>query len=152
MRGYLNEPQSTQISLKNGWFFTGDMGMMDSDGYLYLIDRKSDMILKDGFSISPLEIEKALTTHHKVQLAAAIGLGNKIHGAIIRAFVVPKAGETLNAQELSKYCHQRLPKYKCPDEIDIVEDLPRTATGKVLKRELRRKIIESQESSNEKIN
>ncbi|MFQ5627443.1 MAG: AMP-binding protein [bacterium] len=152
MRGYLNEPQSRQDSLRDGWFFTSDMGMMDSDGYLYLIDRKSDMILKDGFSISPLEIEKALNAHQKVQLAAAIGLSNKVHGEIIRAFVVPKVGETLNAQELSKYCQKHLPKFKCPDEIDIVEDLPRTATGKVLKRELRRKIIESQESSNEKIN
>ncbi|MFQ5632176.1 MAG: AMP-binding protein, partial [bacterium] len=152
MRGYINRTISTPKTLQDDWFLTGDMGMMDSDGYLYLIDRKSDMILKDGFFISPLEIEKVLNAHHKVQLAAAIGLSNKTHGEIIRAFVVPKAGATLNAQELSQYCSQYIPKFKCPDEIDIVEDLPRTATGKVLKRELRRKIIESQANLNDNIN
>lgn len=152
LRAYLGAESALDASIKNGWFLTGDMGLMDVDGYLYLIDRKADIILKDGFHISPIDVEKVLTSHANVQLAAVIAVPNNKHGEIIRAYVVPTQNDTLNASELKNFCQTQLPPYKCPDEIDIVQDLPRTATGKVLKRELRKRLNETNESTNGTIN
>lgn len=152
MRGYINRGTVADLKTKDGWFFTCDFGKMDLDGYLYLLDRKSDVILKDGFYIAPIEIEKLLNSHAKVQSVAVLGVNDKKHGEIIRAFVVPKPDFTLNVQELINFCQNKLPPYKLPDKIDIIDDLPRTATGKVLKRELRNELsMSSEDRKNNKI-
>jgi long-chain acyl-CoA synthetase len=146
MRGYINRDAATHLRTNDGWYFTGDFGKMDLDGYLYLLDRKSEVIIKDGFYISPTELEKILNSHEKVQLTAVLGVCEKKHGEIIKAFVMPKPDVTLNVQELKDFYQNKLPPYKFPDSIDIVDHLPRTTTGKVLKRELRKRLNASQES------
>lgn len=137
MQGYLNKPEANTESLKNGWFYTGDLGKKDKDGYYYIVDRTKDMIIKSGFNIYPREIEECLVTHPKVSLAAVIGIPDTIKGEEVKAFVVLKEGEEIKPKELLKYCTQKIADYKVPKLIKIIESLPMSATGKILKRELK---------------
>lgn len=137
MQGYLNKPEANTESLKNGWFYTGDLGKKDKDGYYYIVDRTKDMIIKSGFNIYPREIEECLVTHPKVSLAAVIGIPDTIKGEEVKAFVVLKEGEETKPKELLKYCAQQIADYKVPKLIKIIESLPMSATGKILKRELK---------------
>lgn len=121
----------------NGYFLTGDIGYVDAEGYLYYLERKDDLIVKDGFFILPNEIEQILIAHPKVKDCAVIGLKDRSHGEIIRAYLVPEEGETVTAHEIRYDCKSQLPAYKVPDQFSFVDHLPRTPTGKILKRDLR---------------
>ena len=137
MQGYLNKPDANIESLKNGWFYTGDLGKKDKDGYFYIVDRTKDMIIKSGFNIYPREIEECLVTHPKVSLAAVIGIPDAVKGEEVKAFIVLKEGEEAKPKELLKYCAQKIADYKVPKFVEIIESLPMSATGKILKRELK---------------
>jgi long-chain acyl-CoA synthetase len=137
MQGYLNRPAATREVLKDGWLHTGDVGKLDEDGLLYIVDRKKDLILKGGFNVYPREVESVLTAHPKVKECAVIGIEDEIQGEEVKALVVPKQGVSLKKEELSQYCRERLAVFKCPKYIEFVNALPRGTMGKILKRKLR---------------
>lgn len=137
MKGYRNRPQATSEAIKDGWFHTGDIGRMDMDGYFYLVDRKTDVILKGGFKVFPREIEEVIAAHPQVKEVAVIGIPDKTMGEEIKACVVPKEGNRINPAALLEYCHERMANYKCPSVLRFYRELPKGATGRVLKKELR---------------
>lgn len=138
MKGYYNLPEETLQSLRDGWLRTGDIGYQDEEGYLYITERKKDIIIKGGFNISPAEIEELLCAHPKVKDAAVVGQKEKGgREEAVKAFIVPAEGERITPSELIRYCRMRLAPYKVPDEIEFREGLPKSATGKVLRKELR---------------
>jgi long-chain acyl-CoA synthetase len=137
MSGYYKQPKETAESIRNGWFHTGDIGYMDEEGYLYIVDRKKDMIIAGGFNIYPREIDEVLYEHPKIQEACAIGLPDKYRGETVKVFVVVKEGETLTEEEVIAHCREKLTAYKMPKLIEFMDELPKSAIGKVLRRELR---------------
>jgi len=137
MKGYWNDPDATAKAFRNGWLHTGDMGTMDEEGYLYLADRKKDMIITGGENVYPKEIENLLYEHPDVKDAAVIGVPDDKWGESIKAFVVLKEGSGINEQEIIEYCKMHLSSYKKPGSVEFVPDLPRNLSGKVLKRVLR---------------
>jgi long-chain acyl-CoA synthetase len=137
MQGYYNRPEETAAVLKDGWLYTGDIGYVDEDGFLTLIDRKKDMIIASGFNIYPNEIDDILFEHPKVLEACTIGVPDEYRGETVKAFVVCKQGETISEDELIEYCRTKLAAYKVPKKIDFIDELPKTAIGKFLRRELR---------------
>jgi long-chain acyl-CoA synthetase len=136
-QGYYNSPAETADALRDGWFYTGDIGKMDEDGYFYVVDRKKDMIIAGGFNIFPREIEEVLYEHPKILEACAIGVPHEYRGETVKVFVVAKPGETLTEPELDAFCRERLTPYKVPKIWAFVEALPKSAIGKILRRELR---------------
>ena len=145
MKGYWNQPEATAEALRNGWFHTGDMATIDGDGYLLIGDRKKDIIISGGENISSLEVEKALVAHPVVLEAAVIPVPNEKWGEVPKALVVLKPGAQAGEIELIEFCRSRLAHYKCPHSVEFCESLPKTATGKVLKKELRRKYWQGRE-------
>jgi fatty-acyl-CoA synthase len=139
MAGYWNQPQETAEALRGGWFRTGDMAVIVDNGYILILDRKKDMIVSGGENISSLEVEKILLAHPAVQEAAVIAVKDDKWGEVPKGCVILKAGATATEDELIDFCRARLAHYKCPRSIDFFETLPKTGTGKVLRRELRRK-------------
>lgn len=137
MKGYWNRPEETAIALRDGWLYTGDVARMDEDGYFYIVQRKKDMIIVSGFNVYPNEVEDVLFTHPAVLEAAVIGVPDEYRGEAVKAFVVLKPGVTATVEELSEFCKTNLAKYKIPSVIEIVPGLPKSAVGKVLRRELR---------------
>jgi long-chain acyl-CoA synthetase len=137
MKGYYKRPAETAEALKGGWFHTGDIGIIDSDGYLSIVDRKKDMVLRGGMNVYPREIEEVLMTHPAVSLVAVIGVPDERLGEEIKAFVVLKAGATATADDLIGWSKEQLAAYKYPRTVEIRDALPIGPTGKVLKRELR---------------
>jgi long-chain acyl-CoA synthetase len=137
MKGYYGNPGATAEAKRGGWFRTGDIGQLDADGYLSIVDRKKDMILRGGFNVYPREIEERLLTHPAVSLAAVVGVPDERLGEEIKAFIVLKPGQHLNADELKTWARQEMAGHKYPRIVEFREALPMTATGKVLKRELR---------------
>ena len=137
MKGYYENPGATAEAKRGGWFRTGDIGQFDEDGYLSIVDRKKDVILRGGFNVYPREIEEVLMTHPAVALAAVVGLPDERLGEEVRAFVVRKPGSTTTESELVGWAREQLAAYKYPRVIEFRDSLPLTATGKVLKRELR---------------
>jgi long-chain acyl-CoA synthetase len=138
MKGYYNLPEETRAVIKDGWFRTGDIGYQDEEGYIFITDRKKDIIIKGGFNISPSEIEECLRTHPKVQEAAVVGHKEKEgREEAIKAFIVTAESEEITPAELIKFCRTNLAPYKVPDEVVFKEALPNSASGKVLKKELR---------------
>lgn len=138
MRGYWARPQETQEALRGGWLHTGDLGRLDQEGYLYLVDRKKDMIISGGENVYPREVEEVLNLHPGVSEAAVVGFPDDRWGEKVVAYIVAGKGCDLSAEELDKYCRKSLAGYKCPKEYFFVEELPRTPTGKILKRALRK--------------
>lgn len=136
-RGYYKKPEETAEAFRDGWFHTGDIGTMDEEGYLFIVDRKKDMIIAGGFNIYPREIDEILYEHPKVKEACAVGLPDPYRGETVKAFIVPRDGATLTEEEITAYCREKLAAYKVPKEIEFVEDLPKSTIGKVLRRELR---------------
>ena len=138
MREYLNDPKTTGDTLKNGWLYTGDLGQVDEDGFLYVVDRKKDIIISGGENISSVEVESTLYKHEKIMEAAVIGIPDKKFGEALCAIVVPRRGMTLTEEEVVEYCKQKLASYKKPRKVIFADALPRNPSGKVLKRELRK--------------
>ncbi len=136
-QGYYKKPEETAESFRDGWFHTGDIGYMDEEGYLFIVDRKKDMIIAGGFNIYPREIDEVLFEHPKIMEACAVGLPDPYRGETVKAFIVPRDGETLTEEEVVAYCREKLAAYKVPKQVELVEELPKSAIGKVLRRELR---------------
>jgi long-chain acyl-CoA synthetase len=137
MKGYLGQPEATAKAIDaQGWFRTGDVGMRDADGYLYIVDRKKDMIIRGGFNVYPRELEEVLHTHPAVSLAAVVGVPHERHGEEVKAFVIREPGATITEAELIAWCQQTMAAYKYPRIVEFRDTLPMTATGKILKREL----------------
>lgn len=138
MLGYLNRPESTQDTIKDGWLHTGDAGYMDKDGYIYIVDRKNDMINRGGENIYPREIEIVIEGHPKVAEVAVIGVPDSDLGERVKAFIVPKADVSLTGEEIKDFLKDKMAKYKIPEFVDVTANIPRNATGKILKQELRK--------------
>ena len=137
MKGYFRRPDATAKAIdRDGWFRTGDIGTSDADGYLYVVDRKKDMIIRGGFNVYPRELEEVLLTHPAVSLAAVTGVPHPSHGEEVKAFVVRAPGATLTEAGLVAWCKQNMAAYKYPRLVEFRDSLPMTATGKILKREL----------------
>src|SRR5687768_4744689 len=136
MRGYYNRRSETGEVMKESWFRTGDLARRDKDGWYYIVDRAKDMIIRGGFNVYPREIEEVLMTHEAVSLAAVIGVPHESHGEEIKAFVILKPGAAVTEDELVAWGKEQMAAYKYPRIVSIVESLPMTATGKLLKREL----------------
>ncbi|MBW1649534.1 MAG: long-chain fatty acid--CoA ligase [Deltaproteobacteria bacterium] len=139
MRGYVNKPEETANVLKDGWFFTGDIGYMDKDGYFFIVGRKKNMIISGGLNVYPRDIEEVYFKHPKISEVAAVGIPHKTRGEAVKLFVVLKKGEKAASEELIKYAEDKLAKYKWPVEVEFMTELPKTNVGKVLKRALRKK-------------
>jgi long-chain acyl-CoA synthetase len=136
MKGYYKRPEATAEAMRNGWFHTGDIGRQDEDGYLYIVDRVKDMIIRGGFNVYPREIEEVLMTHPAVSLAAVIGVPHERHGEEVKAFIILKEGATITEVDMVVWAKQNMADYKYPRHIEFRTELPMTATGKVLKSEL----------------
>jgi long-chain acyl-CoA synthetase len=137
MKGYYNRPEATAEAIRNGWFHSGDIGRMDEKGNVFIVDRLKDMIIRGGFNVYPRELEEVLMTHEAIAQVAVVGVPHATHGEEVKAVVVLKAGKTATTDEIVAWCKQRMASYKYPRVVAIVEAMPMTATGKVLKRELR---------------
>jgi long-chain acyl-CoA synthetase len=137
MKGYWNKPEETADALREGWLYTGDVARMDEDGFFYIVQRKKDLIIVSGFNVYPNEVEDVIFTHPGVVEAAVIGVPDPYRGEAVKAFVVAKRGASVTPDELIEYCRERLAKYKLPTHIVFVTALPKSAVGKVLRRELR---------------
>jgi long-chain acyl-CoA synthetase len=135
-KGYFRNPEATARAFRGGWFHTGDVGYRDADGFFYIVDRKSDMIIRGGENIYPREIDELLYRHPSVAEAAAVGVPDALYGEEVAAFVVLRDGAQASEEELLAYCREHLADYKCPKSVRFVEALPKGPTGKVLKREL----------------
>ena len=136
MKGYHHLPDETAKTITNGWLHTGDLGRLDEDGFVLITGRKKDLIISAGENIYPREIEEALTQHPKVKEVAVIGVKDDVRGEVPKAFVIARDGMTLDEKELRSFCRENLANYKVPKFFEIVADLPRTPTGKILKRML----------------
>lgn len=136
MVGYYNKPEETANTIKDGWLCTGDIGIIDPDGYMRVVDRKKDLILVSGFKVFPNEVEDVVSSHPKVKESAAIGVPSDKSGECVKLFVVKK-DKSLSKNELLEYCKQNLTPYKVPKEIEFRDSLPKTNVGKILRRELR---------------
>ena len=136
--GYWRNPAATAAVIdSDGWLATGDIGYRDLDGYLFIVDRKSDMILTAGYNVYPAELEQVLARHHDVAMVAVVGVGDEEKGEIAHAFVVLNTGASPNADALMLYCREHLAAYKIPRAISFVDNLPKTSSGKILRRALR---------------
>ena len=137
MKGYWNRPEETAIALRDGWLYTGDVARMDEDGFFYIVQRKKDMIIVSGFNVYPNEVEDVLFTHPAVLEAAVIGVPDQYRGEAVKAFITLRPGANATADEVIEFCRANLAKYKIPSLIEFMPSLPKSAVGKVLRRELR---------------
>lgn len=138
-KGYLNNPEETAEAFWGDWFRSGDMGMIDADGYLFIVDRLKDMVITGGENVYPREIEEVLYTRPEVQECAVVGLPDREYGERVTAFIVLNKGETLDPVEMKQFLKGRLAGYKVPKEYIAVDELPKSAAGKILKRELKKR-------------
>jgi long-chain acyl-CoA synthetase len=137
MKGYYNRPEATAEAMRNGWFHTGDVGTIDEDGYLTIVDRTKDMIIRGGFNVYPRELEEVLVTHPAISMAAVIGVPDERLGEEVKAVVVRRAGAELSDTDLLAWCREQFAAYKYPRLVEFRDSLPVSATGKILKRELK---------------
>lgn len=138
MKGYWNREDETRLVLRDGWLLTGDIGKMDEDGYFYVVDRKKDMIDVGGLKVYPREVEEVLFEHPAVKEAAAIGMPDSFRGEVVRCFVVLKESNSrVTEKEIIQFCSERISKYKVPQKVEFVPELPKTLVGKVLRRKLK---------------
>ena len=137
MVGYYRNPEETARTVRAGWLHTGDMGRLDQDGFLFIVERKKDLIIRGGFNIYPREVEEVLYAHPKVAEAAVVGMKDELMGEDVLAFVVLRSGERASAEEIGAFCEGRLARFKCPKQIRVVESLPKSPIGKILRKELR---------------
>ena len=137
MKGYVNRPDETASTVRDGWMLTGDIATVDEEGYFTIVDRKKDMIISGGFNIYPRDVDEVLFAHPKIREACAIGVPDEYSGERVKAYVVLKDGQSATEQEIIDYCKEKLVKYKVPKYIDFIEQLPKSAVGKILRKELR---------------
>ncbi|WP_415720757.1 long-chain-fatty-acid--CoA ligase [Photobacterium ganghwense] len=142
MKGYLDRPDATEAAIRNGWFYTGDIGRFDESGNMYIVDRVKDMIIRGGFNVYPREIEEVFMAHPSVAMVAVIGIPNEEYGEEIKAYVVLKEGQEIEADELQAWGKAQFAAFKYPRFVEIRKQLPMSATGKILKRELKAEIKE----------
>ncbi|WP_339212574.1 long-chain fatty acid--CoA ligase [Solibacillus sp. FSL W8-0372] len=136
MKGYWNRPEETNIAVRNGWLYTGDLAKMDEDGFFFIVGRKKEMIIASGYNVYPIEVENILYKHPAVLEVAVIGIPHEYRGETIKAIVVLKEGQDVTSDQLIDFCRTQLSAYKVPREIQFVKELPKTAVGKILKRNL----------------
>jgi long-chain acyl-CoA synthetase len=137
MQGYWNKPDETRYALRNGWLHSGDIGMMDDEGYVFIVDRVKDMINVSGFKVWPAEVEQFLYKHPAVQEVAVYGLPHPEKGEMVVAAIVRREGVDVTSEDITAYCRNHMATYKAPARVDFVAELPKSATGKILKRTLR---------------
>ena len=137
MKGYWNNLEATEKSIQDGWFYSGDAGFLDEEGFLYIHDRVKDMIVSGGENIYPAEVENALMSNEEILDAAVVGVPDDKWGESTKAFVVLSEGSTLNSEDIISYTKSKIASYKCPKSVEFIEMLPRNPSGKVLRRELR---------------
>lgn len=139
MKEYWQMPEETASKLRNGWLHTGDLGRMDEDGYVYIVERKNDMIISGGMNVYPREVEEVLYTHPAISEASVVGLPDDQWGEIVKAVIVLNEGAEVTESEIISYCGERLAGFKKPKSVDFWESLPKSSTGKILKRDIRKK-------------
>jgi acyl-CoA synthetase (AMP-forming)/AMP-acid ligase II len=136
MKGYYKNEAATREAFRSGWFHTGDLGYRDEDAFFYVVDRKSELIIRAGENIYPREVDEVLYQHSRVKDAATVGVPHELYGEEVKSFVVLREGEQISEQEIIEFCRERLADFKCPKSVEFVEDIPKGPTGKLLKREL----------------
>ncbi|OIP27217.1 MAG: long-chain fatty acid--CoA ligase [Dehalococcoidia bacterium CG2_30_46_19] len=147
MKEYWNNPEETANQLRDGWLYTGDIATEDEDGYIFIVDRKKDMIIAGGFNIYPREIDEVLYQHPKVMDAVAVGIPHEYRGETIKAYIVLKPGETATEDEIMDFCKQKLAAYKTPKSVEFRDSLPKSIIGKVLRKILREEEERKQKGS-----
>ena len=140
MKGYWNMPEETANALRDGWLFTGDIAMIDEDGYLSIVDRKKDLIIAGGYNIYPRDVEEVLYEHPSVQEAVVIGVPDEYRGETVKAILVLKANETATEKEIIEYCKGNMAAYRVPTIVEFRDELPKTNVGKILRRALREEV------------
>ena len=140
MKGYLNNPEATAETIRAGWLHTGDIGIMDDDGFVQIVDRKKDMILVSGFNVYPNEIEEVIVELQGVVEVGVVGVPDEKTGEAVKAFVV-STDPGLTADRLKAHCRDSLTNYKRPKHVEFVAELPKSPVGKVLRRELRERYL-----------
>ena len=141
LKGYYKNDVANANAFRNGWFHTGDVGYRDADGFYYIVDRKSDMIIRGGENIYPREIDEVLYQHPDIQAAAVVGVPDELYGEEVAAVVVLKNGANTSEQEVNDYCKAQLADFKCPKTVRFLDDIPKGPTGKLLKRELAKILV-----------
>jgi long-chain acyl-CoA synthetase len=137
MLGYYKQEKETKETLRNGWLHTGDLARQDEDGYYYIVERKKDLVIVGGLNVYPSEIEEVIYKYPKVKETAVVGIQDKLRGEYVKAFIVLKEGEECTAKEISKFLRERIASYKMPRVIEFISELPKNASGKILKRILK---------------
>lgn len=137
MNGYYKKPEETAAVLRDGWLYTGDIGYFDEDGYLTIVDRKKDMIIASGYNVYPREIDEILFQHPKILEACTIGVADAYRGETVKAYVVVKPEETITAEEVIQFCREKLAAYKAPKMVEFIDALPKSAVGKILRKEVK---------------
>lgn len=137
MKGYWNRPDATAQAIRDGWFFSGDLARQDEDGYYYIVDRAKDMIIRGGYNVYPREVEEALYENPQIAEVAVVGVPHELYGEEVTAFVVRTPGSNLNEDDVKAFAKERVAAYKYPRTVTFIDALPKGATGKILKRELR---------------
>jgi long-chain acyl-CoA synthetase len=143
MRGYFNKPRETAEAFRDGWMATGDLGRIDEEGYLYIVDRKKDMVLSGGYNIYSREVEIAIAEHPAVNEVAVAGVPDPVYGEAVAAWIVLREGASASADDIVEHCRNRIAGYKKPKYVHLVKELPRTSSGKVLKFRLRETFVEA---------
>jgi acyl-CoA synthetase (AMP-forming)/AMP-acid ligase II len=138
MKGYYKNAAATTEAFRSGWFHTGDLGYRDENAFFYVVDRKSELIIRAGENIYPREIDEVLYQHPKIKDAATVGVRHELYGEEVKSFIVLREGEEITEQDILEFCRERLADFKCPKSVEFVADIPKGATGKLLKRELMR--------------
>jgi fatty-acyl-CoA synthase len=146
MEGYWRQPEASAEALRGGWFHTGDMATFNEEGYVLIVDRKKDIIVSGGENISSLELEKAILAHPAILEAAVIPVPDPKWGEVPKALVVLKPNAVATGSELIEFCRSRLAHYKCPRSFEFLDSLPKTGTGKILKKDIRKKYWQGQDT------
>jgi acyl-CoA synthetase (AMP-forming)/AMP-acid ligase II len=137
MSGYWNDPERTAETIKDGWLHTGDMATWDADGYVYIVDRRKDMIISGGENIYPQAVEDVIHEHPAVENVAVIGVGDPVWGEVVKAVIVTRGDAAVTVEEIQSLCARRLARYMQPRLVEFVDDLPKSPTGRILRREVR---------------